>query len=440
MLSYFSAWAVTSRGLYPSGNSDGVSNNLSLVEIASMRKTICLRTSLLCALLASPVWAMQPPFVATGPAVVPHDPAATVDGGTVDMADDGSSVVAWADSAGVKVRRLDTKGAPLTPEIPLGVGTGLVSALYRPGGGFVMFYGRSIGNGTVALFARPFDSLGNAGSEQDLQVTTNQFPPKVGRDAQGRFVIGRAEWGNTDSVLWADRYSADLVRQGDSIHVGTVDASLQSWDISVRPDGGFVFFWEDFPEQGLTRGLSGQLIERHFDALGQGAPAQALAVSDPAETRSAASPEGKAVVVYQAPNGSLGAHLFDSSGALLSAFPVYSQLSDVAVTGDPAFLKGGQVAAAFDAYLGDSFATTQLVRFDAAGNPVGGLFEVTQPIAGMDSIAPAVASAGDRLVVLWRVRSASSGNQSFLRFQVFDSTLFADGFETGDLSAWSVAP
>ena len=405
-----------------------------------MRKTICLRTSLLCALLASPVWAMQPPFVATGPAVVPHDPAATVDGGTVDMADDGSFVVAWADSAGVKVRRFDTQGAPLTPELPLGVGTGLVSALCRPGGGFVVFYGRSIGNGTVALFARPFDSLGNAGSEQDLQVTTNQFPPKVGRDAQGRFVIGRAEWGNTDFVLSADRYGADLVRQGGSIQVGTVDSSLQSWDISVRPDGGFVFFWEDFPEQGLTRGLSGQLFERHFDALGQGAPAQALAVNDPAETRSAASPEGKAVVVYQSPNGSLGAHLYDSSGAAITHFPVWSQLGDIAVTGDPAFLTGGQVVASFDGWLGDNYATTQLVRFDAAGNPMGGLFEFLEPMTAMDRIGPTVASAGDRLVVLWRVRSASSGTHSSMRFQVFDATLFADGFETGDLSAWSVAP
>lgn len=410
-----------------------------------MKDSVVFRTAFVFSvllLLVSPLLALNPPFVARSSALIPHNPAATVFGGSIDMKADGSFLIAWGLPEGDLVRRFDANGVPLTAEIP--VGSDATAVLAREDGGFVVFYSHSIGPSTYSLFARVFDSAGNGGSELDL-LTTSYLPPRVGQDAAGRFVVARVDWVDQNFVLWADRYDASLVKQGGSISVGSVDVSLQSWDLSVKSDGAFVFFWEDYTAEGFsTQGqkiLSGQLFQRRFDALGQAAgPAEALPVSSPTESRSAASPEGKVVVAYQGPNNSLGAQLFDATGAVLANFPVWSQIGDVGVTPAPAFLAGGQMAVAFDGWLGDNLATTQLVRFDAGGNPVGGLFHFLEPDLNMDRVRPVVASAGDRLVVLWTVSPPSSGSQSSLRYQVFDATLFADGFESGDLTAWSVAP
>ena len=157
----------------------------------------------------------------------------------------------------------------------------------------------------------------------------------------------------------------------------------------------------------------------------------------------AAADNGNFVVVWQSQfqdglEYGIHAQLYDSDGALLGGeFQVnsYSTSSQVrpgvAATADGAFMVtwAGQ---------GPDTAGTgiQARWFDSVGTPVGVEFQVNTFIPGIHGSA-AVASADTQdFVILWK-NNGQDGSADSVYGQRFIIALFADGFESGDTSAWS---
>ena len=81
-------------------------------------------------------------------------------------------------------------------------------------------------------------------------------------------------------------------------------------------------------------------------------------------------------------------------------------------------------------------------RFDSAGEPLGDPFQVnTYTTDSQESPAVAAEADGD-FVVVWQSRGSSGSDSSLMSIlgQRFVTPIFADGFESGDTSAWSSSP
>jgi hypothetical protein len=330
--------------------------------------------------------------------------------------------------SGVFGRRFGPSGTPLGGEIPVNattLGPQLnASVATSPGGSFVAaFEGGGYGfdqDGSVSgVFLRRV-AAGGAPLGADVQVNTftrgPQRRPRVAADPAGDFVVvwvsgqyfGATQDGDGTGVF-AQRYAAGGVPLGGEFQVNTTIAGNQSSPaIAVNPDGSFVIVWEDGPF-----GQSGTIRGQRFDTLGVPVgpefPASTPASQAPGLPAVATTSNGLVVVwqSYQDVNGKeiLGRR-FDGAGAPLGGeFQVNT------------FTSGGQEAPAVAAdgdgnfvVVWDSYGTAPPPRdangvfsqhFASSGEPLGNEFQVNTTTAG-PQFEPVVAATPDGdFVVAW---------------------------------------
>jgi hypothetical protein len=125
---------------------------------------------------------------------------------------------------------------------------------------------------TGGIFARRFDSLGNALDPNDFQVntyTTNyQYRASVGVAPSGDFVVVWTSGGQYGSGgrIHARRYdSAGNPLDPTDFQVNTFTTSTQDWpSVGVGPKGEFVVAWESNGQDGSDSGI----FARRFDSAG----------------------------------------------------------------------------------------------------------------------------------------------------------------------------
>jgi hypothetical protein len=327
-------------------------------------------------------------------------------GSVVSMNDAGQFVVVWesqngqdGDSHGVFGQRFDASGAPVGPEFQVNVATIGIQTAPRVGVGgdgrfVVVWAGSTQGAAYSGIFGRRFDAAGNPqGGDfrlSDSSVELAGRDPVVDMNASGEFVVAWECCSNPVRVL-ARRFDGAGVPWGDPFRVDSSTTSAHGApSVSMDAVGGFVVSWS-----------GGGIRARQFDNMGvpRGDPFQVSGYFTRSAGRSAisATATGEFVVAWQA----------------------------------------SQYTSAPHRSFGDIVARS----FDAAAQPLGPDFRVNTYTTGYQ-VWPSVATgpAGTFLVTWTGDGFSGSRLGAFARRYVTPPDLiFADGFESGDLSAWSAS-
>ena len=166
---------------------------------------------------------------------------------------------------GVYVRRFDSFGVPLGPDLPvdtgLGANGGVIAA--NAAGEFVVAWQNYRYGYKSDVYARRYDSAGNPASPPvmvNTYVAGYQTNFRVDMDPAGNFVVvwnSQGQDGSQDGVF-GQRFDSSGGRLGKEFQVNTYTTGPQ-WDpdISMNPLGDFVVVW------------SGQQPESSYDIFGQ---------------------------------------------------------------------------------------------------------------------------------------------------------------------------
>ena len=207
-----------------------------------------------------------------------------VPGGQMDpavaMNPDGNFVVVWesrdqdGDGAGIYGQRYNADGTPQGNEFR--VNTYTTNWQSRPSvamdadGNFVVVWDSSGQDGSAhGVFGQRYDADG-AAQDAEFQVNTftsyEQRYPAVAMNAAGDFVVAWESNGQEGSFgIYAQRYNATGMPQGDELHVNTFTMGGQLYpEVAMAGSGSFVVTWESVDQDGDRSGIFAQ----QFNAAG----------------------------------------------------------------------------------------------------------------------------------------------------------------------------
>ncbi len=271
-----------------------------------------------------------------------------------------------------------------------------------PGGGFVAAWASDVSDGTdqdgLSIQARRFDGSGkplDVEFQVNTSTTSTQQKPAVAAFADDGFV-----------VVWESPYSASgpgttVLGQlfdstgmpvGGEIEVSSMVGTDQEPSVAAEPTGGFVVVWQRFgggiPDSGL--GIAG----RRFDALG-----------DPL------GPD------FQVNSETAGQQL----------------MPEVVVAGD------GSLLVVWENEPQEEIRGRQ---FDGAGEPLAPDFRVDSADGYSNAVARVAGQPNGGFVVAWQSYGSPGDDQSAhsIQARAFPGlSIFADGFESGDFTAWNLS-
>jgi hypothetical protein len=381
--------------------------------------------------------------------------------GSAAVLPSGGFVVAWSgrgdgDVDGIFLRRFDDFGVPLGGETK--VNTHTTSFQWQPSvaadtaGGFVVVWSSWFQDGSdQGVFGQRFDALGNTvGGEFQVNTFTSsrQYSPSVEMDPSGGFVVAWSSFGS-DGQHWsvsAQRYNAAGVPQGGEFVVNTYTTYAQSAP-SVATDGSgrFVIAWTGVNNQD---GDSGGVFGQRYDASGVRAGGEfrinTYTTGFQGDVAVDADTAGNFVVVWTSygqdgDQAGVFGQRYDAAGTPLGGeFQVntyttsYQSASVVAWNGQDEF-----VVTWTDMSQEGSAQGIFARRFTGDGASLGPEFRVNAYTTSTQ-ITPAIAVRPDGgFLTLWRdqVRQGDAGVYA----RIIPDLIFEDGFESGDLTAWDVA-
>ena len=390
-------------------------------------------------------------------------------------------VIAWRsdgssgdDSAGfsIQARLVDAGGNPAGPDFQVNTYTttdqaGPAVAADGVGNFVVVWHGNGSGgddSSYLSVHARRFDASANPlGPEFQVNTYTTdyQLSPAVAADAAGDFVIVWQSYGSSGDdadgySIQARRFTAAGSPLGSEVQVNSYTTSSQtSAAVSFQPGGSFVVVWASNGSSGDdtdSLSIQGRRFDADGDPMGPDFQVNTYTTSYQRSPSVASDPAGNFVVVWESSGSSGG----DSSGSSIQArrfdaagnpqgpeFQVNSyttsgqQLATVAADVTGRFVVAWH---SFGSSGGDSSGSSVQARhFDATGTPLGPDFQVnTYTTSYQRSPSVTADSAGD-FVVAWQSSGSNGDDSSGYSIQArrYRAPFFADGFETGDTSAWS---
>ena len=373
----------------------------------------------------------------------------------------GSFVVVWesadqdGDGLGIVARRFAGDATPLGQEIPVNTFTtfdqGDPAVAVAADGSFVVAWETFGFDGSGdSVQARRFDPSGSPLGDE-FQVNTfipgDQDSPAVAAGPDGGFIVvwesGDGQDGSADGVE-GQRFDADGNPLGDEFQVNTF-TELDQDDpvVAIDAAGRFVVVWESQSQDGSGDSVQAQLFAADGTPAGNEFQVNIFTDGDQTSPCVAADADGSFVVAWQSvgqdgDGTSVHARIFDAAG--------------VAATGELAvnsFVEFDQdTAAVAVGPTGGFFVAWESVGPDGSGNGVQGQTFLADGLAVGQEVPvntfttgdqedPAVAVDGfGNVVVIWD-SFGQDGSGSSVQGQRFQSLLFADGFESGDLLAWS---
>ena len=269
-------------------------------------------------------------------------------------------------------------------------------------------------------------------------VSGSQEDPAVAALADGGYVI---VWGSDDqdgsaSGVFGQRYNADGVLVGPEFLVNSnVLGSQVDPQVTGLVGGGFVVTWtdQDSNADGSSWGIKAQQYAADGSAVGSEFIVNTITSSTQYEPAIAALNDGGYVIAYRDGGNADGsadgvfAQRYDASGATVgSEFQVNTQTSSnqfdpgVASLADDGFVVVWTSVTSGSAGDGDGWGTFGQ-RFDAAGNAVGGEFQVNTNIQSSQYEAVVTGLTGGGFVVTWRDDSGLDGSGSGIFAQVYDA-------------------
>jgi hypothetical protein len=269
-------------------------------------------------------------------------------------------------------------------------------------------------------------------------IAGNQEQPTVAALADGGYVIvwESDEQDGAGSGIFGQRYSADGVIVGPEFLINTqVLGSQVDPQVAGLAGGGFVVTWTD--QDSNVDGSGWGVFAQQYSAGGtpQGSPflVNTTTSSSQYEPTIAALNDGGYLIAYRDGGNADGsadgvfAQRYDASGATAGVeFQINTQASSnqfdpgVASLADDGFVVVWTSVTSGSTGDGDGWGTFGQ-RYDAAGNAVGGEFQVNTNIQSSQYEAVVTGLTGGGFVVTWRDDSGLDGSGSGIFAQVYDA-------------------
>ena len=328
-------------------------------------------------------------------------------------------------------------------------GQGGATVVAKGDGEFVVVWGSFVGEPPEVeqtLQGQRFTADGTAVGSQ-FEVTPDRvqlFDPSAAATADGEFVVVWRNYNFVDGYkIRGRRMSADGMLVGDEFQVATYPTDRQyDPQIAADGDGNFVVVWESYGSPGDD--ISENSIQaRRFDSSGQPQGDQFQVNTQTFNFQDmpavGVAEDGSFVVAWRsAVSYTLEGQRFTAGGLPQGGqFQIDDPIGGLGTFGrDPVVANGPDDAFLVAWRSGISLGndtdddSIQARFFPAGGGPGEPLFQLNSYTTG-DQIRPLIATDGHgELLVAWR-EPALHGQ--FLRVP----TIFADGFESGDTTAWS---
>ncbi|MEO1367369.1 MAG: hypothetical protein AAFX50_09345, partial [Acidobacteriota bacterium] len=244
------------------------------------------------------------------------------------------------------------------------------------------------------IYGRVYDSDGVAGDEIRINTTTSGWQNDVEVAALPSGFVVTWESLNVDDdfrgVVYRRYSAAGVPLAGEQLANVTEDGNQNNSAVAVQPDGTFLIAWESDGQDGSEA----TVIARAFDADG--------------------APAGGEVQINQTTGGD-------------------QEKISLAMDG-----QGGYVVVwEGEAESGGSFDEIWGRRVLGDGTPVGDEFRINTSTSNRQ-VFPAVASGADgQLTAVWHSWTGDGSGTRVVGQRLWVTGLFRDGFESGDLSAWS---
>lgn len=382
----------------------------------------------------------------------------------VAIAPGGDFVVVWASEAtgGLLGRRFDAEGSPLGGDFTIEtIAPGTQPAVTAlAGGGFVVAWTSTGSTGDdsdgTSIALRRFDDAGNplaAPFQANTYTTGAQDQPALAAAASGDFVVA---WRSAGDPVDVDGSSIALRRfdaAGNPLAGQALVNTFTTGDqdrpsLAVGAADDFVVSWQSMGSSADdSDGTSVAL--RAFDAAGapQAAQVQVNVHTPGAQERPAVSPQGEGfVVVWQgdtaddASASGVAARRFSAAGLPLSDEALVNEFTTGAQR-EPAVAEqpGGGFVVSWTRFAapGDSDDSVAARFFAEDGRPIGGELQVNTYTTEAQYGSAVASAAGGDFVVVWTSFGTAGGDSDYaIAGQRFSARLFADGFESGDTSAW----
>ena len=284
--------------------------------------------------------------------------------------------------------------------------------------------------------------LGPVGPQFQVNVWTtgSQYRPSVGRDGAGNFVVVWSGVGSAGSdtdagSIQARRYDGAGNALGGEFQVNTWTTGTQTHPaVACDAAGSFVVAWSSVGSAGSDTDAN-SIQARRYDTAGTplGAEFQVNVYTTGYQSRAAVASHGGTgfVVVWSSHVGagtgnfysSIQGRRYDAAGTPLGGeFQVNTYTSGF--QGAPAV--AADAAGSVVAWEGlgggtDPGSSVQARRYDAAGTPLGPQFQVNEGTAG-EQRRPAVASDGaGNLVVAWESTYTETDGHPVIEARRFDA-------------------
>ena len=372
----------------------------------------------------------------------------------------GGYVVAWetlgqdGSSWGVAAQVLAADGSPSGGEFI--VPTTTTDTQWEPvvaadgQGNFVIAWQSYSVAGDFDVRAQLFDSAG-AAVGNELQV--NSFTAGY----QGNASVAAADGGDflvvwestaqdlSDGGVYGQLYDSAGQPVGDEIRINDTTVADQNDVRAVAIDGGYAVTWESLLQDGsdeatILRFLdssgapdSGEMVVNSFTTGNQEDPAIAVAA------------DGTLAVVWEGDSQDgfgegVFAQVLDSNGSpvgvemQLNSYTQQDQKNPrVSPDGTGGFVAVWTSELQLDGVSEEVYGQ----RFDASGELVGGEFQVNTQATDDQDVPSIAGGVNEEFMVVWRSFGDHDGSAAGVFGQRFAIALFADGFESGDTSAWS---
>ena len=357
------------------------------------------------------------------------------------MEPDGDFVAVWqsqmqdGDDYGVYARRYAASGLPRGGEFRVNVHTTGYqmdpAVAVGSAGDFIVVWRSAQDGSSASVHGRRYDAAGNAvGGEFQVNTYTPgfQYRPRVGRAADGAFVVAWTSFGGDGGGygVAARRFDASGNPVGSELVVNTYTTGDQfAVDVAVAASGEFVAVWEDYNPG--RDGSGSAVFGQRFDASGvaQGAEFRVNTYTTLRQGLPSVSisPAGGFVVAWTSQAGDGGgsavfARRFDATGSalgndfLVNTYTTGNQGSTIFSGGQVAHDARGNFVVTWPSSAGQDGSLDAAIaqRYTASGARRGAEFLVNTYTTGAQTPPSVASDALGNFVVAWVSRTDQDGD------------------------------
>ncbi|MEM9595651.1 MAG: hypothetical protein AAGD06_15370 [Acidobacteriota bacterium] len=376
----------------------------------------------------------------------------------IAVAPDGHAVVTW-ESIGqdnsnhaVAAQRYNPDGSPLGAEFIVNTETmdtqSQPSAAMAADGSFTIFWRSKFQDGSeFGVYAQRYSSSGaTVGGEFRVNVETedNQEDAFAAYDAGGNMLVAWQSPDDSSGGIFGRLYDA-AGQPGDEFRINDTTQSWQHDPEVIATPAGFIVTWESRSVDSDGRAVVFRRYSPSGAPLGGEQQVNITESADQHNPRIATRPDGTFVIVWESvgQDGSEAAaiaRIYDPSGTPTTGEIQLNQTTvddqenlGVAYDGQGGFV----VIWDGDALSGGSFDEIWGRRLLVSGALDGDEFRINTNTTNRQ-VFPAIGSSDSgELMAVWHSWTGDGSGTSVAGQRLWITSVFRDGFETGNTSAWS---